>query len=213
VSACEAGPASPAGGEHTERFAALARKHRFDFSPWVFWDEATPEEQAEQLAYQEFLAQTQGMRIGERSYVSETAGIVGTPEKPIEIGPGTFLAAHTYVTGPVHLGEDCSLNPFATLRGPITAGQGVRIGAYAALIGFNHGFARLDEPIHRQPHTSTGIVLGSDIWIGAHVTVLDGVRVEDHAILAAGAVVTRDVPRAAIVGGNPARVLRMRAEP
>jgi hypothetical protein len=88
----------------------------------------------------------------------------------------------------------------------------VRIGAYSCLVGFNHGFSDLTRPVWQQGCTSEGIVLGDDVWIGAHVTILDGVRVGNHTILAAGAVVTKDVPDYAIVGGNPARVLRMRVE-
>ncbi|MCU0793181.1 MAG: hypothetical protein MUE42_10125 [Opitutaceae bacterium] len=122
------------------------------------------------------------------------------------------MAAHAYVTGEVTLGDDCTLNPFTTLRGPIRGGAGVRIGAYACLVGFNHGFADPDKPVFRQGITSKGIVLGDDVWIGAHATIVDGVKVGSHVIIAAGAVVTKDVPDYAIVGGNPARVIRMRKE-
>src|SRR5690606_9310173 len=62
----------------------------------------------------------------------------------------------------------------------------------------------------RQPLASRGIVIGNDVWIGSHVVVLDGVTVGDRAVIGAGAVVTKDVPAGAIVGGNPAKVLRWR---
>ena len=54
------------------------------------------------------------------------------------------------------------------------------------------------------------IIIGDDVWIGGHVIVLPGVHVGNGAILAAGAVVTKDVPEYAIVGGNPARVIKYR---
>ncbi|MDR2565279.1 MAG: acyltransferase [Bifidobacteriaceae bacterium] len=194
-------------------FAARARRQRFDYCPWLFREESSPEEQARQLAYQQFLGRTQGFVAGASCYVSERAAVVGSFDAPVELGADCYIAAQAYVTGPVRLGDNCSVNPFASVRGRVTAGDGVRIGAYAALVGFNHGFARLDVPVFRQPHTSVGVVLGDDVWVGAHVTVVDAVQVASHAILAAGAVVTRDVPEAAIVGGNPARVLRLRSEP
>jgi acetyltransferase-like isoleucine patch superfamily enzyme len=83
-------------------------------------------------------------------------------------------------------------------------------GTIACIVGFNHGFERIDIPIHEQPHTSKGIVLGDDIWVGAQVTIVDGVTVGSHVVLAGGAVVTRPVPDYAVVGGNPARIIRMR---
>ncbi len=53
-------------------------------------------------------------------------------------------------------------------------------------------------------------MLGDDIWVGAQVTIVDGVTVGSHVVLAGGAVVTRPVPDYAVVGGNPARIIRMR---
>ncbi|MBT0772024.1 hypothetical protein KIH74_23985 [Kineosporia sp. J2-2] len=74
----------------------------------------------------------------------------------------------------------------------------------------------MDDPgveVFRQPLTSAGITIGNDVWVGSHVVVLDGVTVGDRAVLAAGAVVTKDVPAGAVVGGNPARLLRWRVRP
>ena len=70
-----------------------------------------------------------------------------------------------------------------------------------------------DVEVFRQPTTSRGISIGDDVWIGSHVVILDGVAVGDKAMIAAGAVVTKDVPPGAVVGGNPARLLRWRVPP
>jgi acetyltransferase-like isoleucine patch superfamily enzyme len=128
------------------------------------------------------------------------------------MGRSGFVAAGAYITGSVALGDHCTVNPYATIRGKVRGGHGVRIGSYACIVGFNHGFDRIDIPIHKQPHTCKGIVLGDDIWVGAHVTIVDGTRIGSHSILAGGAVVTRDVPDYAVVGGNPSRIIRMRNE-
>jgi acetyltransferase-like isoleucine patch superfamily enzyme len=63
------------------------------------------------------------------------------------------------------------------------------------------------RPVKDQPVTSRGIRIGADVWIGANAGVTDGVSVGDHAVVAMGAVVTRDVPEWALVGGVPARII------
>lgn len=186
------------------------RRQHFDHMPWQFAHEATASEKADQQRHQRALAKAAAAEVGEACYLAPSASISGKPGASLHLGKNGFVAAHAYITDDVRLGDHCSVNPFATLRGRIAGGDGIRIGAYACLMGFNHGFADTTKPIWQQPHTSKGIVLGDDIWIGAHVSILDGVKVGSHTILAAGAVVTKDVPDYAIVGGNPARVIRMR---
>src|SRR5690606_25385501 len=98
-------------------------------------------------------------------------------------------------------------NVGAVLRGRVLIGDGVRIGAYTSVLGFEHSFDDPDLPVFRQPLTSEGVRVGDDVWIGTHVVVLDGVRIGSHAVVGAGAVVTRDVPDWAVTVGNPARVV------
>ncbi len=81
--------------------------------------------------------------------------------------------------------------------------KGTRIATGAVLYAFDHGLDPARE-VREQPVTSKGIRIGRDVWIGANAGVTDGVRIGDHAVVAMGAVVTRDVPAWAIVGGVPA---------
>jgi carbonic anhydrase/acetyltransferase-like protein (isoleucine patch superfamily) len=111
------------------------------------------------------------------------------------------------------MGKHCTINPYVSVHGKVTLGDGVRIASLATLAGQNHVFSDITKPIYQQPISTKGIVIGDDVWVGANVVVLDGVTIGAHAILAAGAIVTRDVPEYAIVGGNPARVLRDRRAP
>ncbi len=186
------------------------RSLRFEHNPWQFLREANAAERAAQAAHQRLLAEAAGVTLGADTFIAPSASITGSPGRALTLGARGFVAAHAYLTDEVTLGDDCTVNVFATLRGRVTGGSAIRIGAYACLVGFNHGHADPHTPIFRQPHTSKGIVLGDDIWIGAHATLVDGVRVGSHVIIAAGAVVTKDVPDYAIVGGNPARVIRSR---
>ncbi len=186
------------------------RARRFGFCPWEFRSGATPAEEQAQSEYQTRLLQEMGTKVGADCYISPEAAVVGTAEKSLRLGDRCYVAAHAYVTGRVEFGDDCTINPFVTLRENVRGGHGVRIGAHATLAAINHGFDRTDIPIFRQPVSMKGIVLGDDVWIGSNVVVVDGVKIGSHSILAAGAVVTNDVPEYAIVGGNPARLIRMR---
>ena len=79
------------------------------------------------------------------------------------------------------------------------------IGHNATLCTLNH----LPDPAQRAGMIAKPIHIGKKVWLGANVTILQGVTIGDNAIVAAGAVVTKDVPANAIVGGVPAKVIKM----
>ncbi|RKN10992.1 acyltransferase [Streptomyces radicis] len=183
-------------------------RHRFDYSPWLFRAEASQEEKDRQLEWQRVLTERlPGRTFADHCFVSELASV---QNEKLTLGRGSYVAAGAYLSGTLVTGRDCTMNPYTVVRGDIRLGDAVRIGAHTSLLGFNHSFADPDTEVHRQPITSRGIRVGNDVWIGSHVVVLDGVHVGDRAVVAAGAVVTKDVPAGAVVGGNPARVLRWR---
>jgi hypothetical protein len=159
----------------------------FDHCPWLFAEEATEEQRLAQQKRQQSIGG--GSEIGERCYVAESAAVF----------PDRLRLA------------DCTLNPFTTVRGTVTLGSGVRIGAHTSLLGFNHSMAP-DRPVFQQPLTSRGIKVGDDVWIGSHVVVVDGVTIGDHCVIGAGAVVTKDLPAWTVAAGNPARPLRDRRD-
>ncbi|NYI42170.1 DapH/DapD/GlmU-related protein [Demequina lutea] len=177
-----------------------------DFAAWSFWEIASEDARADQ---QRRLAdlRARGYLLGDRAMVSRLAAV--HPER-LYLGDRSYIAAHAHVSGDVSIGDDCSVNVGAVVRGNVSTGRAVRIGSYAALLGFNHGFESIDTEMFTQPLTADGIVVGDDVWIGGHAIVLDGVTIGSHAVVGAGAVVTRDVPAWAVVVGNPARVVRDR---
>ena len=129
-----------------------------------------------------------------------------------QLGPSAMLLAHG---GAIELGDDCSVNPFCVLygHGGLKIGNGVRIAAGTVIIPANHNFDEPDVPIHQQGVTAQGIVIEDDVWIGANVTVLDGVRLGHGSVIAAGAVVNHDVQPFSVMGGVPARLLKQRGSP
>lgn len=181
-----------------------------EYSPWDFWREADAAQQVAQRARQQALVDGHAeRRIGELCFVSELASV---DHDLLRLGDRTYIAAGAYLTGELVTGVDCSINPYTVIRGRVTLGEAVRIGAHTSILGFNHSMEP-GMPVFRQPLTAQGITIGDDVWIGSHVVILDGVSVGSHSVLAAGAVVTKDVPAGAIVGGNPARFIRWRVEP
>ena len=126
---------------------------------------------------------------------------------------GALLGA---LDGRLTVGERVSVNVGAVLDaagGELIVGPDCMIGPYAVLRASNHAFARRDVPMRAQGHEPGRIELEADVWVGAHAVILAGVRVGKGAIVAAGAVVTKDVPPGAIVGGVPAKVIGSRTGP
>lgn len=89
-------------------------------------------------------------------------------------------------------------------QGGITIGDGSLIGHRVILATLNHGIA----PDDRHTLYPAPIIIGKNVWVGAGATILPGVTIGDNAIIAAGAVVTKDVPENTIVAGVPAKTIR-----
>lgn len=128
------------------------------------------------------------------------------------IGDRTKVRCHE---GLVEIGEKSVLGQECT----ITAYQHIRIGAQcviadkAMFIDFDHGVVEIERPIRQQGIYKRDVEVGSNVWIGYGACILRGVRVGDNSVVGTNAVVTKDVPANAVVGGIPARILRMREAP
>ena len=95
--------------------------------------------------------------------------------------------------------------------GSVTIGDHVMMGPECVLLSHNHRFDRLDIPMCQQGFSEEQpIHIGNDVWIGTRAIILPGVTVGAHSVVGAGAVVTKDVPPYAVVGGVPAKILKMR---
>lgn len=103
-----------------------------------------------------------------------------------------------------------SANAFISVRGKVKIGDSTIFGPGVSLFSENHIFEDKSTPIYLQGATRKGIEIGKDCWIGANATILDGVKIGDGCIVAAGAVVNHDVPSYTIVGGVPAKTIKNR---
>lgn len=108
------------------------------------------------------------------------------------------------------IGDRSQLNPNVTVYGKVNIGRFVMVAPGVMIAGGNHCFDNIDIPMIDQGSISKGVVIEDDVWVGANVVILDGVCIACGAIVAAGSVVTHDVPSYAIVQGVPARIVRYR---
>lgn len=106
----------------------------------------------------------------------------------------------------IHVGENVFINACCHFQdhGGVTLGDGCQIGHNVVFATLNHGL----EPADRGTTYPAPIVLGRNVWVGSNATILQGVTIGDNAVVAAGAVVSRDVPADTIVGGVPARIIK-----
>src|ERR1700712_3511931 len=128
------------------------------------------------------------------------------------IGDRTKVRCHE---GRVEIGPTGGMGPEC----PITAYQPIRIGQQcviadkAMFIDFDHGVVEVERPIRTQGIYKRDVEVGSNVWVGYGACILRGVRVGDNSVIGTNSVVTKDVPANAVVGGIPARILRMREAP
>ena len=131
-------------------------------------------------------------------------------------GEESTISDHVKLIAPgnIHVGRYVGVANKVLLdgRGGIEVGDYTMIGVESIVLTATHRHDRLDIPMCEQGMVHASVMIGQDVWIGMRALILPGVTIEDQAIVAAGAVVTKDVPCRAIVGGVPARIIRMRGQ-
>ena len=110
--------------------------------------------------------------------------------------------------GDVIIGDHTRIGIHCTIIGPVCIGSHVNLAQGITVTALNHNFEDITQRIDQQGITTKPIVIGDDVWIGANSVILPGVTIGNHCVVAAGAVVTKDVPDNTIVGGVPVQVLK-----
>ncbi|MFH1386121.1 MAG: acyltransferase [bacterium] len=131
------------------------------------------------------------------------------------------LNAQVYASGKnnptIKIGDNLSTNSNiminADLGGPIQIGDNVLLGPNVVIRSSNHTFENPDLPIKQQGHTAGKITIEDDVWLGANVVVVPNVSIGKGSVIAAGAVVTKNVEPYSVMGGVPAKIISKRGNP
>lgn len=132
----------------------------------------------------------------------------------IHIGEGTVIQSgfRFGMKNVLEIGMNTQINEDVYIQSAVI-GNDVLIAQHVAMLAVTHRFDSLDIPMIRQGSTSPDpVIIEDDVWIGRNAIILPGVRIGKGAIVGAGAVVTKDVPTFAIVGGVPSKIIRYRNE-
>jgi acetyltransferase-like isoleucine patch superfamily enzyme len=136
------------------------------------------------------------LRIGRWSWVGHDSKI-RVHEGEVSIGAKTVM------------GQECTISAYQRVE----IGRECIIADRVMLIDFDHGVVEVERPIRMQGIYKRDVRVGSNVWMGYGSCILRGVSIGHNSVVGTNAVVTKDVPENAVVGGVPARVLRMRDAP
>lgn len=128
--------------------------------------------------------------------------------KGVNIEHGAFFGSGR----DIEIGNNSALGLDARVSGPLSIGNDVMMGPNVSIYTQNHETENIYKPMRLQTAPKKKVTIGNDCWIGANAVLLPGVTVGNGAIVGAGAIVTHDVPERAVVGGNPARVIKIREQ-
>jgi acetyltransferase-like isoleucine patch superfamily enzyme len=158
------------------------------------------------------------IRLGRGVYLDQNTYLHACPNG-IEIGPNTIVmhgaVLHVYnfrglPNAHIKIGHDSLIGEYSVIRGQggVTIGDRVYTSPFTQILAVNHVFDDPQKPFIDQGITAEGIVIEDDVWLGSGAIVTYGVRIGKGSVVAAGAVVTHDVPPHSIVAGVPARFIK-----
>ena len=133
------------------------------------------------------------------------------PYRKFSLGDYSVVESYSCINnavGDVIIGDHTRVGLHNTVIGPVTIGNHVNLAQGITVTALNHNFTDHHLRIDEQGVSTTPVTIGHDIWIGANAVILPGVTIGDHSVVAAGAVVTKDVPPHTLVAGVPAKIIK-----
>ena len=148
---------------------------------------------------------------GKHSVIHCSARMDTPPYRKFSLGDYSVVESFACINnavGDVVIGDHTRIGLHNTIIGPVRIGSHVNLAQGITVTALNHNFKDSDKRIDEQGVSTNPVTIGNDIWIGANAVILPGVTIGDHSVVAAGAVVTKDVPAHSLVAGVPAKVIK-----
>ena len=152
------------------------------------------------------------VKIGKQVYIGDQVSLIVEKGAALHIADHSFIGESCYIKcfgGQIEIGRDVSINSKSFINGcgGVTIGDNTRIGTQSIIIASNHKF---DDPnvLVKDAITKQGVQLGENIWLGARVTVLDGVQIANDTVIGACSLVTKPLTESGVYVGVPAKKMK-----
>ena len=148
---------------------------------------------------------------GKHSVIHRSVRMYTPPYRKFSLGDYSVVESYSCINnavGDVVIGDHTRIGLHNTVIGPVTIGSHVNLAQGITITALNHNFAEKEQRIDEQGVSTNPVKIGDDIWIGANAVILPGVSIGNHSVVAAGAVVTKDVPAHSLVAGVPAKIIK-----
>lgn len=148
---------------------------------------------------------------GKHSVIHRSARMDTPPYRIFSLGDYSVIESFACINnavGDVMIGNHTRIGLHNTIIGPVEIGSHVNLAQGITVTALNHNFANAQKRIDEQGVSTIPVTIEDDVWIGANAVILPGVTIGNHCVVAAGAVVTKDVPPHSLVAGVPAKVIK-----
>ena len=148
---------------------------------------------------------------GKHSVIHRSARMDTPPYRKFSLGDYSVIESFVCINnavGDVMIGDHTRIGLHNTIIGPVEIGSHVNLAQGITVTALNHNFDDTEKRIDEQGVSTNPVTIKDDVWVGANAVILPGVTIGNHCVVAAGAVVTKDVPPHSLVAGVPAKVIK-----